>query len=185
MARPWLGLGSHLQSEALSHVGNTCSHFPSRNLPFSSDENSFPKTSNCSTFGICCSVYTEITNSPGSPCQWLGIAELLGSGRFRPTWDSHRGNLCARDLLGIALPSEASFWPFFLHPCLSWVSDLPCGLKALSAWSCLLSPFFFPGVTSNKSLVLLTPSWHLVPGEPFQDHVLFTYPYKWRYYICN
>lgn len=34
---------------------------------------------------------------------------------------------------------------------------------------CPLSPLFFPGITPNKSLTLLTLCWHLLPGRPLAD----------------
>ena len=58
-------------------------------------------------------------------------------------------------------PTQTSFLSSLLSP----VLDLLCGLKAFPAHSCSLFPVSFTGISPNKSLALLTLSWHLLPGK--------------------
>lgn len=133
--------------------------------------------SHCSSHKIHCSVRTKVRLQ-----QWLRTAMKLGPGHFCPVYDSSTSNVCTRALrwkLRHPLSgAAASGFPaqFSLQPLLKWVTNLHGGLKAF--WASLGSHSPFTGIALSKYLVILTPSWSLLPGclphAPWIDTLLPT-----------
>lgn len=139
-----------------------CPNLPSsRKLP--------QKCTSYNALGICCSLQMEDTFSLGSFNQWLSTVGVLRSHPYCPMQESSHSNLCSealhwtgQDVLVTALLSEA----------LGMHSSFPKRFSQkwrLSFFSysytfCSLS-FLCSSFTSNKFLVLLIPSWHLLPRQ--------------------
>lgn len=157
-AKPLSGLGSHL-----SPVVGRVVH--SSDVPSSCEVGTYWKTCSCSTFGSRCSIHTEITTPQGSPSQHLGPASSYEdlaitaqcAAPFRATSVLETAQRCAAICLSwpIVLPSP---FPFMGVRLALWPKGFLCLIF-------LALPFVFPGVMSNKSLVLL----ELYPGTWFPE----------------
>lgn len=120
------------------------------------------------TLGICHSIWAKgYALNPAAPTNywtqhWAGI---LWPGNFYPMQTLLWANVLELPwVLQIAPqskvpPTQCSF--FF--PLLSQVWDLHCRLKSLPTVSCSHSPLSHIDITPNKSILLLTLSWHLLP----------------------
>lgn len=120
-------------------------------------------TSNCSAFGVCLSVRAKNMGSqsmtehgmgtrawPFLPNVKLPYCQSFPWSTFWAGWD---------------LQSCLAVWGWlFLSPSFHrcWTTTM---VQRLSVY-CFLSPLCFMRVTPNKSLLLLTPPWHLMPGWP-------------------
>lgn len=125
---------------------------------------------------------TAMEEQRSGSSQWLRTAMKLEPGHFCPVYDSSTSNLCTRALCWkLRHPlsgTAASGFPaqFSLQPLLKWVTNLHGGLKAF--WASLGSHSPFTGIALNKYVVILTPSWSLLPGclphAPWIDTLLPT-----------